>query len=63
MTAAAGAVEEQTASTREMSSNMQSVSTAVSEVNESLSAIAEAVEQSNQFASEGTELYRSLQVV
>ncbi len=61
VTTAAGAVEEQTASTREMSSNMQSVSTAVSEVNESLSGIARAVEESSQFATEGTELYRSLQ--
>jgi len=57
---AAGAVEEQSASTGEMSTNMQTVSSAVQEVNASLEGIARSVDESNQFATEGIELYRSL---
>ena len=61
VTAAAGAVEEQTSSTQEMASNMQTVSTAVQDMNGSLENIVSAIDESNRLASEGTELYRSLQ--
>lgn len=61
VTAAAGAVEEQTSSTQEMASNMQTVSTAVQDMNGSLENIVGAIDESNRLATEGTELYRSLQ--
>jgi methyl-accepting chemotaxis protein len=61
VTAAAGAVEEQTSSTQEMASNMQNVSMAVQDMNSSLESIVGAIDESNRLASEGTELYRSLQ--
>ena len=61
VTAAAGAVEEQTSATQEMASNMQTVSTAVQDTNVSLENIVSAIDESNRLATEGTQLYRSLQ--
>ena len=61
VSSAASAVEEQSASTAEMSTNMQTVSSAVQEVNASLEGIAKSIDESNQYATEGTQLYRSLQ--
>lgn len=61
VTAAAGAVEEQTSATQEMASNMQTVSTAVQDTNVSLENIVGAIDESNRLATEGTQLYRSLQ--
>ena len=57
----AGAVEEQSATTKEISENMQSASAAVGDVNTSLDSIASAIKNANNFAQEGTDLYRSLQ--
>lgn len=61
VTAVAGAVEEQAATSREITSNMQAASTAVDDINTSLGAISDSVQNANEFAKEGTELYRSLQ--
>ncbi len=59
----AGAVEEQVASTGEITQNLQIASTAVGDINRSLSEIAEATRTASGQASEGLELYRSLQHV
>jgi methyl-accepting chemotaxis protein len=61
VTAVAGAVEEQTATTREITLNMQSAVAAVGEVNTGLDTISSAVNDANTFAREGIELYRSIQ--
>jgi len=60
VTSVAGAVEEQTATTKEITVSMQSAATAVGEINENLSSISTAVDDANRYAKEGTELYRSL---
>ncbi|MGE0846691.1 MAG: PAS domain S-box protein [Flavobacteriaceae bacterium] len=56
----AAAVEEQTASTTEISGNMQRATDAVDNINSSLSGIAEAIREASRFAEEGTQLYRTL---
>ncbi|WP_208539331.1 methyl-accepting chemotaxis protein [Algihabitans albus] len=61
VTGVAGAVEEQTETTREIAANMQSAAGAVGEVSTSLDSIAEAVQTADTLAQEGTDLYRSLQ--
>mgnify|MGYP003665767151 CR=1 FL=1 len=58
--AVAGAVEEQTATTKEITVSMQSAATAVGDINENLSSISHAVEDANTYAQEGVELYRSI---
>ena len=63
VTSVAGAVEEQSATTQEITSSMQSAATAVDEINTSLGSISEAVVSANEYAQEGTELYRSLRQV
>lgn len=60
VTAVAGAVEEQAATSREITSSMQEASTAVEDINASLGSIAGAVDSANEFAREGTELYRKI---
>ena len=60
VTAVAGAVEEQAATSRDITSNMQEASTAVEDINASLGSIAGAVDSANEFAREGTELYRKI---
>ncbi|WP_299377519.1 PAS domain-containing methyl-accepting chemotaxis protein [uncultured Kiloniella sp.] len=60
VTAVSGAVEQQTSASSEIASSMQSAATAVSEVNENLMSITSAVDNANNFAREGTDLYRSL---
>jgi len=63
VTSVAGAVEEQSATTQEITSSMQTAATAVDEINTNLGSISDAVVSANQFAQEGTDLYRSLQQV
>ena len=60
VTVSATAVEEQSATTREISSSMQTASTAIQEVDSGLSAIVESIDQSKEAAGEGLKLYRDL---
>ncbi len=60
VTSVASAVEEQVATTGEISTSMQSASVAVDDINNSLGLISKAVQDANTFAQEGTELYRSI---
>ena len=53
----ASAVEEQSAVTKDISANMQYAATSVGSVNSSLVEILHAVEQANQFAHQGKEIY------
>jgi len=53
-------VEEQAATTQEISSSMQTATIAVSEVNSGLESIGAAIENADKLAKEGSELYRSL---
>lgn len=62
VTSVAGAVEEQSATTQEITSSMQTASTAVDEINNSLGSLSDAIMQANEYAQEGTELYRSLRM-
>jgi len=61
VTSVASAVEEQAVTSQEITSNMQQAASAVGEVNASLDSISEAVNNANEQAKEGSELYRSLQ--
>lgn len=61
ITTVASAVEEQAVTSQEITSNMQTATMAVDDINRNLSSISEAVNSANQFAEEGIELYRSLQ--
>ncbi|MEP3245646.1 MAG: PAS domain-containing methyl-accepting chemotaxis protein [Sneathiella sp.] len=56
----ASAVDEQTDTTKEITTSMQSAATAVSEINENLNSISQSIQTSDQYAKEGTNLYRSL---
>ncbi|MEP1931134.1 MAG: PAS domain-containing methyl-accepting chemotaxis protein [Roseibium sp.] len=56
----AGAIEEQSATTAEIAANMQSASTSVQEINTNIDTISKATKAADLYASEGTELYRSL---
>ncbi len=56
----ASAVEEQAATSREITSSMQEASTAVEDINSSLGSISGAVNNANEFAREGTDLYRKI---
>tara|TARA_R110002110_G_scaffold411430_1_gene635782 strand:+ start:356 stop:2212 length:1857 start_codon:yes stop_codon:yes gene_type:complete len=60
VTASASAVEEQSATTREISTNMQTASSAIQEVDSGLAAIVESIGLSREAATEGLTLYRSL---
>lgn len=60
VTSVAGAVEEQAATTREITVNMQSAAIAVGEINTSLTHIADSITNANGQAQEGIELYRTL---
>ncbi len=60
VTGVASAIEEQSAVTMEISSNMQTASTAVGEVDSSLREILTSIEVSNNAASEGQEMYKNL---
>lgn len=60
VTGVAGAVEEQSAVAKDMSSNMQSAATAVNEVNSSLTQIVNAVETVNQSVDDATKAAASL---
>ena len=61
VTTVASAVEEQAVTSQEITSNMQKATVAVEDINQNLTSISDAVNQANQFAEEGTILYRSLQ--
>lgn len=60
VSAVASAVEEQAATSREISSSMHEASTAVEDINASLGTISGAVNNANEFAREGTDLYRKI---
>ncbi|MBO6506076.1 MAG: PAS domain-containing methyl-accepting chemotaxis protein [Kordiimonadaceae bacterium] len=60
VTAVASAVEEQAATSREITSSMHEASTAVEDINASLGTISGAVNNANEFAREGTDLYRKI---
>lgn len=60
-TTVASAVEEQTIASKEIASNMSLASDAVASINTNIDAISGAVGSANEFAEEGTKLYRSLQ--
>ncbi len=60
VTTVASAVEEQTVTTQEITSNMHTATVAVGNINVNLGSISEAIKNANEFAEEGTELYRSL---
>jgi methyl-accepting chemotaxis protein len=57
VTGAAGAVEEQTAVTREISSSMQSASQAVGSIDEALGEIARSLDVASSYAKDGKEMY------
>ncbi len=59
VTEVASAVEQQGAATQQIASNMQATTTAVNDIDFSLSEIAKAVEGANEQAVEGIRLYRS----
>ncbi|PCI51540.1 MAG: chemotaxis protein [Alphaproteobacteria bacterium] len=61
VTTVASAVEEQAVTTREITSNMQTASTAVDDINRNLDSISVAITSANDLAGEGVKLYRSLQ--
>ncbi|WP_308911154.1 methyl-accepting chemotaxis protein [Pseudokordiimonas caeni] len=61
VTSVSGAVEEQAATSQEISRNMQVAAGAVEEFAANLRAITESITESNELATEGTNLYRSLQ--
>ncbi|WCL54729.1 methyl-accepting chemotaxis protein [Gimibacter soli] len=61
VTSVSSAVEEQAATSQEISRNMQVAAGAVEEFAANLRAITDAITQSNELATEGTNLYRSLQ--
>jgi len=61
VTTVASAVEEQAVTTQEITSNMNTATIAVGDINENLNSISEAINNANDYAQEGTELYRSLQ--
>jgi len=56
----AGSVEQQTASSREMAASVHQATQEMSDVNAKLDGISGAVAEASRFATEGTELYRSL---
>lgn len=56
----ASAVEEQAATSREITSSMQEASSAVEGINSSLGSISGAVNNANEYAREGTDLYRKI---
>ncbi len=62
VTSVAGAVEEQSATTQEITTSMQAAATAVDEINTGLGSISGAIANANQYAREGTDLYRSIKV-
>ena len=61
VTSVSGAVEEQAATSQEISRNMQVAAGAVEEFAANLRAITDSITESNELATEGTNLYRSLQ--
>lgn len=63
VTSVASAIEEQSAVTMEISSNMQTASNSVDEVDNSLRGIVQSMSESNDFATEGQEMYRSLRAI
>jgi methyl-accepting chemotaxis protein len=60
VTSVASAVEEQVATSQEITSNMQTAAGAVDEINSNLGSISGAIDNANNFAKEGSELYRSV---
>ncbi|NOZ42273.1 MAG: PAS domain S-box protein [Alphaproteobacteria bacterium] len=60
VTTVASAVEEQTVTTQEITSNMHAATVAVDNISVNLGSISEAIRSANEYAEEGTELYRSL---
>lgn len=63
MTSVAGAIEQQSAATREISANMQATTMAVNDVDYSLGQIAKAIESASEQAEEGMYIYRSVNAV
>lgn len=61
--AVAGAIEEQSAVTVEISSNMQTASVACDELDRSLRSIVTSITSSNEFALEGQEMYKNLRAL
>jgi methyl-accepting chemotaxis protein len=62
VTSVASAVEEQVATSQEITSNMQTAAGAVDEINSNLGSISNAIDNANNYAKEGSELYRSIKV-
>ncbi|MCP5381674.1 MAG: PAS domain-containing methyl-accepting chemotaxis protein [Kordiimonadaceae bacterium] len=60
-TTVASAVEEQTLTSKEIASNMVLASDAVASINTNIDSISGAIGSANEYAEEGTKLYRSLQ--
>ncbi len=60
VTTVASAVEEQVATSQEITTSMQAATSAVDAINTNLGSVSSAVQSANEFAQEGTELYRSL---
>ena len=60
-TTVASAVEEQTLTSKEIASNMSLASESVTSIDSNIDSISGAVGSANEFAEEGTKLYRSLQ--
>ncbi len=56
----AGAIEEQSAVTQKISSNMQTASGAVSDINHNLTDLSENTEAASKLSTEGIDLYRTL---
>lgn len=63
VTGVASAIEEQSAVTMEISSNMQTASIACGEVDDNLKHILSSMEVSNQFAEEGQQMYKDLRAL
>jgi methyl-accepting chemotaxis protein len=60
VTSVASAIEEQTAATNEISSNMQMAADAMSNINEGLSGIVSSAKSADTFAKEGKDMYWQL---
>jgi len=61
VTGIAGAIEEQSVVTQEISSNMQTAAGAVAEINENLNDLSHNINSANNLANEGIDLYRRLE--
>lgn len=63
VTAVAGAIEEQSAVTVEISSNMQTASLACHDLENNLRNIVSSIQKSNDLAAEGQEMYQNLRAL